>query len=47
MPQSRWQHRRSAGVADDIDFGIEGRELRCAEHHMGEGAPGDFAGGNR
>ena len=38
MPyQSPWQHQRSAGVADDIDFEIKGHELQFVEVELDPG----------
>jgi uncharacterized protein (TIGR00266 family) len=38
MPyQSPWQHQRSAGVADDIDFEIKGQELQFVEVELDPG----------
>jgi uncharacterized protein (AIM24 family) len=38
MPsQSPWQHHRSAGVADDIDFEIKGQELQFVEIELDPG----------
>jgi uncharacterized protein (TIGR00266 family) len=38
MPtQSPWQHHRSAGVADDIDFEIKGQELQFVEVELDPG----------
>ena len=36
-PQSPWQHQRSAGVADDIDFEIKGQELQFVEIELDPG----------
>lgn len=39
MPQpSPWQHRRTAGIADDIDFEIKGEELQFVEIELDPGA---------
>ena len=35
--QSPWQHQRSAGVADDIDFEIKGEELQFLEIELDPG----------
>ena len=37
MTQSPWQHSRSAGVADDIDFEIKGQELQFVEIELDPG----------
>lgn len=38
MPQpSPWQHRRTAGIADDIDFEIKGEELQFVEIELDPG----------
>ena len=37
MTQSPWQHARSAGVADDIDFEIKGQELQFVEIELDPG----------
>jgi uncharacterized protein (TIGR00266 family) len=38
MPsQSPWQHHRSAGMADDIDFEIKGQELQFVEIELDPG----------
>src|SRR3712207_9225887 len=38
MPNpSPWQHHRSAGVADDIDFEIKGQELQFVEIELDPG----------
>ncbi|OYY65727.1 AIM24 family protein [Sphingomonas sp. 28-62-11] len=37
MTQSPWQHNRSAGVADDIDFEIKGQELQFVEIELDPG----------
>lgn len=38
MPfQSPWQHQRSAGIADDIDFEIKGQELQFVEIELDPG----------
>lgn len=37
MTQSPWQHSRSAGVADDIDFEIKGQELQFLEIELDPG----------
>ena len=37
MTQSPWQHRRSAGIADDIDFEIKGQELQFVEIELDPG----------
>ncbi len=37
MPQSPWQHSRSAGIADDIDFEIKGQELQFVEIELDPG----------
>ena len=36
-PPSPWQHNRSAGVADDIDFEIKGQELQFVEIELDPG----------
>ncbi|WP_404369608.1 AIM24 family protein [Sphingomonas sp. MMS24-J45] len=36
-PQSPWQHSRSAGVADDVDFEIKGQELQFVEIELDPG----------
>ena len=36
-PSSPWQHSRSAGVADDIDFEIKGQELQFVEIELDPG----------
>lgn len=37
MTQSPWQHSRSAGIADDIDFEIKGQELQFVEIELDPG----------
>ncbi len=37
MTQSPWQHARSAGIADDIDFEIKGQELQFVEIELDPG----------
>lgn len=37
MPTSPWSHARSAGDADDIDFGIKGQELQFVEIELDPG----------
>ncbi|NIJ21674.1 uncharacterized protein (TIGR00266 family) [Sphingomonas naasensis] len=37
LTQNPWQHRRSAGVADDIDFEIKGQELQFVEIELDPG----------
>ncbi|RYE04139.1 MAG: AIM24 family protein, partial [Sphingomonadales bacterium] len=37
MPNSPWQHAKSAGVADDIDFEIKGQELQFVEIELDPG----------
>ena len=36
-PPSPWQHSRSAGIADDIDFEIKGQELQFVEIELDPG----------
>ena len=36
-PPNPWQHHRSAGVADDIDFEIKGQELQFVEIELDPG----------
>lgn len=36
-PPSPWQHNRSAGIADDIDFEIKGQELQFVEIELDPG----------
>ena len=37
MTNSPWQHRRSAGVSDDIDFDIRGEDLQFVEIELDPG----------
>ncbi|MFC3078693.1 TIGR00266 family protein [Phenylobacterium terrae] len=37
MPASPWEHHRSAGVADDIEFAIRGEELQFLEIELDPG----------
>jgi len=37
LTQNPWQHRRAAGVADDIDFEIKGQELQFVEIELDPG----------
>lgn len=37
MPASPWEHHRSAGVADDIEFAIRGEELQFLEVELDPG----------